>query len=941
MEYVIYSYGGGDLLISVFNAIAMLFKSDNTYLTPVGTMALTLGGVYAGIKATFKGDIALIGKSWMIPSMITFLILFSPKTTVWIKDEVALTAPVKVDHIPIGISFFTSVSSTIAHHLSKLLEETMLPVEIGGATTTGILYGAKAVAKVRDIQINDPILLRNTKEYLRQCYMKPYVMGNFGGHRAEAIRSTDLLTFLNANPAKCFGIKPTNKDGSIGTFMTCKEAGKMIKKEVTAESKTPLLMSQFGSALGISTSNDVLMAKRIKAMTSDVFKYLEQDQENVHEWMKQAMMLNANRESYDDWREKVGHPRVFPELVKMQATRGLFQQSMGSIVGGEMATALIPAAAQPTMLALVVMLFVIILPFALLPGGWMYIITGIKLMIWVCSWPIFYTIIHAIAMIQLKDSIGGWGEDGLSLVGQAGFTQLIMMKYATAQHLISATPLISFAIVFASPYALSSIAGGVASVASAMGIGSNMADGNLSMGQVSNNNKTIGQRNTAPTLLMGGGVIDDGAIRVQSDNSGQQIITEHQDQMAVNYNANEVFTGQSNIGLSNAKSEMASLSKRESEIASSVDGKTIDLANSIATGTASSSGISLADTEAIRNGFTTTDSTKSGTSVVDSQSTGTSSDIGIGVPKAFSAFTGISGGTRTNAANSHEIRKDMSAEELQQFNSAMERVKTAARNDSITTTNSEDTRLVQSLKSDLTKQDQIAQEKAITKQDIDTYTEQLSYLESNSGMINRNVNNQVMGAVMAKHPELQSKEQAARWMKSHRAEADNIAKDVIDNYNPFNSANNRSRVENIKQNTSAVQNTNIATPDSLETKHQENAKKVQEQAVVKDATNVEKPIRKVVDNAAKSSNLGYNEDVGKILQNNLNQEEQKIAKNLQNERVKGKDSKVRDITDFVDKGKEKFESITGKSSALRVIEDIGNTSTAVIDHVTNNKKDKQ
>jgi hypothetical protein len=77
--------------------------------------------------------------------------------------------------------------------------------------------------------------------------------------------------------------------------------------------------------------------------------------------MQQAMILNANRESYDDWREKVGHPRVSPDLIRMQATRGLFQQSMGSIIGGEMSEAMIPAAAQPTMLALVVMLFVVIL----------------------------------------------------------------------------------------------------------------------------------------------------------------------------------------------------------------------------------------------------------------------------------------------------------------------------------------------------------------------------------------------------------------------------------------------------------------------------------------------------------------------------------------------------------------------------------------------------
>jgi conjugal transfer mating pair stabilization protein TraG len=560
MEYTIYTYGGGDLLVSVFNAVAMIFQSDNNYLTPVGTLALTLGGIYAGIKATFKGDVAIIGKNWMIPSMVTFLLLFSPKSTVWIKDEVALTAPVKVDHIPVGISFFTSISSTIGHHVSKLIEETMLPVDLGGATRTGILYGAKAVSKIRDIQIQDPTLLRNTKEYLRQCFMKPYVIGNFGGHREASIRAKDLLGYLDAHPAKCFGIKPTHKDGSVGKFMTCTEAGKMIKADIATESQSPLLMKQFAASLGISVSDETLMNRRIKAMSTDMFKYLEQGQEDVTEWMKQAMMLNANRESYDDWREKVGHPRVFPELVRMQATRGLFQQSIGSIIGAEMSESMIPAAAQPTMLALVVMLFVIVLPFALLPGGWVYIVTGVKLMIWGCSWPVFYTIIHAISMIQLKDSIGAWGEGGLSLIGQAGFTQIIMMKYAAAQSLITATPLISFAIVFASPYALSSIAGGIASVGAANSIGSNMADGNLSMGQVSYNNTTKGQQNLAPTLSMGGGVIDDGAMRVQSDGTGRQIITEYGDNLLHNVNGAESISASSSMSLNNSKTNMAALS---------------------------------------------------------------------------------------------------------------------------------------------------------------------------------------------------------------------------------------------------------------------------------------------------------------------------------------------------------------------------------------------
>jgi len=880
MEYPIYTYGGGDLLVAVFNAIAMIFKSDSTYLTPVGTMAMTLGGVYIGIKAIFKGDIGLLGKSWMIPSMIAFVLLFSPKTTVWIKDEVALSAPVKIDNIPFGISFFTSLSSVVSHHLSKLMEETLMPVSTAGATQTGILYGAKAVAKLRDVQIQDPIMLQNVKEYLRQCSMKPYGLGNFGGHKYALLNAKDILAFLDTNPAKCFGIKPINRDGSIGKFMTCTEAGKMVKKEVEAHSKEPLLLSKFGAVLGLSTSNQGLMTKRIKSMTSDTLGYLDQSQLDVNEWMKQSMILNANRESYDDWRQKVGHPRVFPELVKMQATRGMFHQALGSIVGAEMAEAMIPAAAQPVMLALVVLSFVIILPFALLPGGWTYIVTGAKLMIWVCSWPLFYTIIHAIAMIQIKDAVGGWGEEGLSLLGQGGFTELILMKYAAAQSQISAVPIISFAIVFGSPYALSSIAGAVASVASATSIGASMADANLSMAQRSYNTLSRNQENYTPNLTMGGGAIDDGEVRVQTDGSGGQYIDERVDNLANNYKATDNVTSGYSANLTNSKSLMGSTTDRESSLISISDSETVDVAKNIANGTTHAAGISTTSMASINKRHGVSGSTSTSDSAGESSSTGTSSHLDAKVPGVITGITGVGGGTSTSASNSKDVRHDITAKEQQEYSKAMEEVRTAARTGGLTSTNSEDIRLNKSFASNLSKLDQIGHEKAKIQQDIDTFSRQLTYAQTHAGTIDRNANDLVMKEVMHRHPELRSKEQAVRWMNTHRAEADAIAMPIISSYDPFAGSSNHidpgtagKRAADLTRNTQNVENIEIPSQESLQDQHAKNTAKVQEHAVVRDATGIEKPLDQVVNDGIKNSNLGYNKGVNEVLNDNLNPEE--------------------------------------------------------------------
>ncbi|KJV71065.1 conjugative transfer TraG domain protein [Orientia tsutsugamushi str. TA763] len=46
MDYVIYTFGGGDLLWHVFNGIGRVFASNSEYFTPVGHLALTIGGIW-------------------------------------------------------------------------------------------------------------------------------------------------------------------------------------------------------------------------------------------------------------------------------------------------------------------------------------------------------------------------------------------------------------------------------------------------------------------------------------------------------------------------------------------------------------------------------------------------------------------------------------------------------------------------------------------------------------------------------------------------------------------------------------------------------------------------------------------------------------------------------------------------------------------------------
>ncbi|KJV80026.1 putative traG protein [Rickettsia hoogstraalii str. RCCE3] len=83
------------------------------------------------------------------------------------------------------------------------------------------MFGAKAIGKIKDIQIEDPVTLSNTKEFLRQCFMKPYIIGNILGKKAEAQRASDIIAFIQQNIPNNFGIYYKDPSNSAISFKTC------------------------------------------------------------------------------------------------------------------------------------------------------------------------------------------------------------------------------------------------------------------------------------------------------------------------------------------------------------------------------------------------------------------------------------------------------------------------------------------------------------------------------------------------------------------------------------------------------------------------------------------------------------------------------------------------------------------------------------------------
>ncbi|QES96408.1 conjugal transfer protein TraG N-terminal domain-containing protein [Orientia tsutsugamushi] len=769
MDYVIYTFGGGDLLWHVFNGIGRVFASNSEYFTPVGHLALTIGGIWAATRAIFRGNIGIFAMEWFFPSIFIFTLLFAPKATVWLKDEVSMNAPVKVDNIPIGIAMFASLSSQTSYFVSKMLEQHLLPAYEGlSSRKTGIMFGAKAVAKIRDVQIHDPVTLTNTKEFLRQCFMKPYIIGNILGKKAAAQQTNDIIGFIEQNIPNNFGIYYREPSNLGISFKTCRQATPLIKAAIHKELNEGLL-TKFAAAIGVQSDQSSMLSQRLKVMTGDTLKYLQREQQDIHEWMKQAMLLNANRESYDDWREKFSLSRIYPNLVSMHAIRGLFQKSFSYLVAGEMAAHMMPIL-QSVFFALVVSMIFIVFPMGLLPGGYNILKTWILLIIWVSSWPVFFTIIHCLGMISLSSKSGAFGSDyGLNMLSQGSFAEMILYSYATFQMLASSIPMLSWSVIKACAHATANLASQFSPIQVASSLGSNIVDNNLSMDNYSIGNRTISQQNLAPLLYMADNIIDYGSYRVITTADGRQIINENVDSLVKNFRSSAMLQAGYQNQFVSSQSMLNSLTEREANLISTGNSMAMEIADRITHDEALSIGLTESESQALQSVSSDSESFSQHTGSSNRNTIGTNVEVGAGM---LIVKGGVSGGII------NENNQGQSSNQQQSYNEAVSKIQSAVKEGRFSTTNSELQSLSKNLSTNLSEQQSVGQEIAKTKQEMEQLSYSMNYISQNSTTIDHNINELVLNEIIAQNPEISSKEQAARWAKDNSAEAEKIAFEV-------------------------------------------------------------------------------------------------------------------------------------------------------------------
>jgi conjugal transfer mating pair stabilization protein TraG len=168
MTLDVFTIGGGDLLEKVFNAVAVVFN-DPVGVGAITSLAIMFGGLFTTFEFAKSKDIKVLIRWAGMYIIVTSLVLY-PKATVVIEDRSGIDIkPRFIDHVPLSLAVFASLTSRIGIGFTEVIETVFHLPDDMSYNKTGMLMGSRLVLASRNFQITDPEFTQTLNEFMQQC----------------------------------------------------------------------------------------------------------------------------------------------------------------------------------------------------------------------------------------------------------------------------------------------------------------------------------------------------------------------------------------------------------------------------------------------------------------------------------------------------------------------------------------------------------------------------------------------------------------------------------------------------------------------------------------------------------------------------------------------------------------------------------------------------
>lgn len=491
MGLTVVTYGGGEILEKVFNAIAMLFNGEGQGIVwSLATVTAIYSSAWVAVKALSSQSINPFFSQYFIPVLVIYTLFFVPTTTVHIEDLLAYETSgessafkqkvYKVDHVPAAIAIFAEYVSSVGYHLTRAIESVMhMPNDVS-YNATGMIFGADSALDTKQYQLTNPSLEQNLRKFAKQCVLYDVALGKYSVD--DLTKSSDLWEFFERNTSNVRMINYCSPETKKCGYLSCKESLKQMSpyfaKEKAFYAKSNILGNlplTFQALTGLSVAKEKLIG--------------------------QQLVMNLLSNEYSGSR-LASHRAHDQQQNTMQVAGSLAGSTLISMRG--------------VLEAIIFSGFIFVMPLSLLPGGFKMIGKWASLIIWIQLWPPLYAIVNYIIQINAHEHtsaiFAGLSSDqlGLSYFSNIGLKHLQNNMIAAAGYLYTLVPMISYALLKGGEHIVSNISGSLmspmhnaATSAATEQTSGNYSFANTSFGQTSFRNTTGFQSNLAPSLSSG------------------------------------------------------------------------------------------------------------------------------------------------------------------------------------------------------------------------------------------------------------------------------------------------------------------------------------------------------------------------------------------------------------------------------------------------------
>ena len=466
-SYTVWSYGGGEQLWYVFNAVATIFKHDE--YSYAFYIAATLFGIWVLITSIVSNK-AMVPIKWMFWFWLSTTLMLAPKTDIMISDPVTKFEKT-VGDVPWVLGMSAGIISGIGHSMTSLVETYFSLPDYQSYGGNGMMFASKILKNMDKYRIRNGVLKENMSRFIEQCVVLEAMMG--GKYTVKDLKESQNIWELvstNANPINGFSYR--DEATKHTDIVTCKEG--VIKLATDLKKETKAVAGYLGRRNMPNrdkTTSEVVFENYFNEKLSSSYQFMSGIAETAESILKQEMMINA----------------IEDVSLNYAASKAAIQQRAWYLTTGELASGFL-IGLKVVMDCLAYGGFIFIAIMVMLPTGINILGKYLQILIWLQLWAPLYAILNMVmsTVAQYKTQ-GIIGNDGLSMMTSVGLTTLQGNIEAIAAFCTSSIPFISYSLMQGGVGSFMHLAGTMTSgISGAASAASNeVSSGNLALNSVS------------------------------------------------------------------------------------------------------------------------------------------------------------------------------------------------------------------------------------------------------------------------------------------------------------------------------------------------------------------------------------------------------------------------------------------------------------------------